>query len=65
MTTNQLIAMLFPLITAAAVGLTVLFIVKPWKHKRQNSQVQVAPKDTLEEAVKLIRRAERELQPNL
>lgn len=30
MTTNQLIAMTFPLLTAAAVGLTGLLIRKPW-----------------------------------
>jgi hypothetical protein len=34
MTANQLIAMSFPLLTAAAVGLTGLFIRKPWAEKR-------------------------------
>jgi hypothetical protein len=35
-TTNQLIAMGFPLLTAAAVGLTGLFIRKPWAEKAPN-----------------------------
>jgi hypothetical protein len=30
MTTNQLIAMGFPLLAAAAVGLTAVFVRKPW-----------------------------------
>jgi hypothetical protein len=34
MTTNQLIAIGFPLLTAAAVGLTGLFIRKPWAKKQ-------------------------------
>jgi hypothetical protein len=34
MTTNQLIAMGFPLLTAAAVGITGLFIRRPWAEKR-------------------------------
>ena len=35
MTTNQLIAMGFPLLTAAAVGLTGLFIRKPWSERTE------------------------------
>jgi hypothetical protein len=33
MTMNQLIAIGFPLLTAAAVGITGLFIRRPWAEK--------------------------------
>jgi hypothetical protein len=33
-TTNELIALSFPLVTATAVGLTALFIRRPWAEQR-------------------------------
>jgi hypothetical protein len=43
-TTNQLVALSFPLVTAAAVGLTALFIRRPWAEQRE-TYVEIAPHD--------------------
>jgi hypothetical protein len=40
-TTNQLVALCFPLVTAAAVGLTALFIRRPWAEQRE-TYVEIA-----------------------
>jgi hypothetical protein len=40
MTTNQAIAMFFPLLTAAAVFVTGLFIRKPWAEKKRGCGVR-------------------------
>jgi hypothetical protein len=38
MTTNQAVAMFFPLLTAAAVFVTGLFIRKPWAEKKRAAE---------------------------
>jgi hypothetical protein len=65
MTTNQIIAMFFPLFTAAVVALVVLFIRRPWAEKRDSEILtsgtrtvyDVEVVEALEEADRLIRRA--------
>ena len=37
MTINQLVALSFPLVTAAAVGLTALFVRRPWAEHAETS----------------------------
>jgi hypothetical protein len=62
MTANQIIAMCFPLLTAAVVGLTAPFIRKPWNEHKPQPHDTAAPEETLEQAMKLIRRAQLELR---
>ena len=45
MTINQLVALSFPLVTAAAVGLTALFVRRPWAEHRETSAEIAAQAD--------------------
>ncbi len=57
-TTNQIIAVLFPLVTAAAVFVTGLFIRKPWAETSAKNTAEVdveAVDDALAQAESLIR----------
>ena len=73
MTTNQLIAMGFPLLTAAAVGITGLFIRRPWAEgsdedveaavvKVDQPESNVQGIAALDEAARLIRTAQQQIQ---
>jgi hypothetical protein len=72
MTTNQLIAMGFPLLTAAAVGLTGLFVRKPWLERTEPKSeapdvyaIEITEvSQHLARARILIDEAERELHPS-
>jgi hypothetical protein len=54
-TTNQLVALSFPLVTAAAVGLTALLIRRPWAERRE------ADADTLPAEIVTVLTPSREL----
>lgn len=56
---NQFLAMLFPLVGVAAIGLTALFIVKPWRKHRRPAVVPVQPavREELAKAMKDARAA--------
>ena len=43
MTTSQIIALGMPLLTAAVVGLVVLFVRRPWRESKQNPSQSPAP----------------------
>jgi hypothetical protein len=65
MTTNQLIAMLFPLFTAAVVGLVALVVRKPWAEKSAKTTAQVEIEDiddALARAESLIQTARQSLR---
>ena len=68
MTANQAIAMAFPLLTAAAVLVTVLFIRRPWAAKGRAStsdigEVMAASHwEALDEAERLINGAQRQIE---
>jgi hypothetical protein len=67
MTTNQLIALSFPVATTALVGLTALFVRWYWGRPREDrpATTEIAiDRKTVDEARELIRRAERTLQPH-
>ena len=55
MTMNQLIAMSFPLVTAAAVALVALFVRRPWAEKLAEapSQIPAIKGETLEQLERL------------
>jgi hypothetical protein len=69
MTTNQLIAMAFPLITLAGAGLTGLLVLKIWGGKREEASVSDIAKAiyaedasiALDQATKLIGQVQRQL----
>jgi hypothetical protein len=73
MTANQLVAMGFPLLTAAAVGITGLFIRRPWA-ERSDEDVEAGVVEVdqsasniqgiaaLDEAARLIRSAQQQIQ---
>jgi hypothetical protein len=42
MTTNQAIALCFPIVIAAAVWLTALLVVKPWTRRRKEHNLVAA-----------------------
>lgn len=71
MTTNQVIAMAFPLLTAVAVLVTGLFIRRPWAEKvakvgesapDMREVMAASYKEALDEAERLISGAQRQIE---
>jgi hypothetical protein len=65
MTTNQIAALAMPLVTAAAVFVTALFIRKPWAETSAKNTAEVdveAVDDALAQAESLIRTARQRLR---
>ena len=72
MTGNQIFALSMPLITAAVVGLTGLFIRKPWNEKKRQPEAATATapperitREAINHASDILRKAQRELQTHL
>jgi hypothetical protein len=61
MTTNQIVAMLFPLLAVVAVGLTGLFVRKPWNEPKTQSSLPDEFERDIEEAWRHLDRAKRHL----
>ena len=69
MTTNQVIAMVFPLLTVAAVFITGFFIRRPWAERKVKESIPdikevmaSSYKDALDEAERLMRGAQRQIE---
>jgi hypothetical protein len=54
MTTNQIVAMLFPLLAVVAVGLTGLFIRKPWNDHKAERSVPTGVEQDIRQAQRLL-----------